>query len=394
MTDKLKLAYFSPLNPVQSGISDYSEELLPALAHYADLDLYVDDYQPTNADLTRQFTIQPAAHYPRQADRYDTALFHMGNSAAHAGIYKELTARPGQGVLVLHDFVLHHFLIGQYLNRGRAAEYVRQMSRRYGTAGETTAREVIKGKLAESLFNYPLNEEAIEAARAVLVHSRYAHDLIKAAYPAKPVGIARMGVPLPPLIERADARARLNLDPDEFVLVSLGHLNPYKRLDSVLWAFRAFRRDYPRSRFVLVGSPSPNYNVGAMIEALGLGGSVNSVGYASSEVAADYLAASDCCVNLRYPTAGETSASLLRILGAARPVLISRTGAFQELPDDVCIKVDVDDAEKNYCWNICGCWRGGPTCGRLWAITLVATWPRPPGYPTPPRIITSFYVKC
>ena len=346
MTDKLKLAYFSPLNPVQSGISDYSEELLPALARYAEIDLYLDDYVPTNAAIKAQFRVWPAARYSRQADRYDTTLFHMGNSAAHAVIYKNLLDRPGRGVLVLHDFVLHHFLIGQYLNRGRAAEYVRQMTRRYGQAGETVAREVIKGKLASVLFDYPLNEGAIEAAQAVLVHSQYSRRLIEAAYPSKMIGVARMGVPLPPLTDRAEARARLGLDPAEFVLVSLGHLNPYKRLDSVLWAFRAFRREYPRSRFVLVGSPSPNYNVRAMIEALGLTDSVHLVGYASSEVAADYLAASDCCVNLRYPTAGETSASLLRILGAARPVLVSRTGAFAELPDDICIKVDVDDAEE------------------------------------------------
>lgn len=342
----MKIAYFSPLNPVQSGISDYSEELLPALARYAEIDLYLDDYQPTNTALKKQFGVYPARQFKRQAGRYDISLFHMGNSAAHAYIYQALKESAGQGVLVLHDFVLHHFMIGQYLNRGRAAEYVRLMARRYGPEGEATAREVIRGKLAESLFGYPLNEEAIEAARAVLVHSRHAQSAIERLYPAKTVGVARMGVPLPPLIPQAEARARLGLPDDEFVLVSLGHLNPYKRLDSALWAFRAFSREYPQSRFVLVGSESPNYNVRAMIEALGLGNRVELAGYISMERSQDYLAAADGCLNLRYPTAGETSASLLRIMGAGRPVLVSRTGAFEELPDDTCIKVDVDEAEE------------------------------------------------
>ncbi len=346
MINKLKLAYFSPLNPVQSGISDYSEELLPALAHYADIDLYLDDYQPTNRQLAGQFNIYPASKFNRQAGRYDSYLFHMGNSAAHAYIYRELVQQTGKGVLVLHDFVLHHFQIGQYLNRGRAAEYIRQMGKRYGPHGESTARQVIKGKLAEALFDYPLNEDAIEAARAVLVHSQYARRMIERAYPAKPVGVARMGVPLPPLLDRSAARNRLGLAHDEFIIVSLGHLNPYKRLDSALWAFKALRREFPRSRFVLVGSESPNYNVRAMIQALALEGSVDLVGYAETQTAADYLAAADCCINLRYPSAGETSASLLRIMGAGRPVMISRTGAFEELPDDTCIKVDVDDAEE------------------------------------------------
>jgi glycosyltransferase involved in cell wall biosynthesis len=346
MSDRLKLAYFSPLNPIQSGISDYSEELLPFLARYADIDLYVDNYTPSNTALTGQFGVYPAAKFNRQAGRYDTYLFHMGNSAAHAYIYRALQASAGKGVLVLHDFVLHHFFIGEYLNHGKAPEYIRLMARRYGAEGENLAREVIKGKLAESLFAYPLNENAIEAGRAVLVHSQYARNLIEKAYPDKPVGVARMGVPLLPPLSQAEARARLGLPTDEFIVVSLGHLNPYKRLDSALWAYRAFSHEFPQSRFILVGSTSPNYNVRAMIEALGLTQRVELPGYASEEKARDYLAAADVCINLRYPTAGETSASLLRIMGAGRAVLISRTGAFEELPDDSCIKVDIDEAEE------------------------------------------------
>ncbi|MEI7554197.1 glycosyltransferase family 4 protein [Candidatus Chlorohelix sp.] len=347
MSAKLKLAYFSPVNPVQSGISDYSEELLPYLARYADIDLYLDEnLHPSNKALLQQFKTYPASKFRAQAGNYDTYLFHMGNSAAHAYIYRNLLAYGKKGVLVLHDYVLHHFLIGQYLNNGKAQEYIREMSRHYGTEGEATAREVIKGRLPESLFRYPLCEPAIEAAQAVLVHSSYAQGLIKARFPEKLIGVARMGVPLPPLVEKKVARERLGLSQDEFILTSLGHLNPYKRLDSALWAFRAFSREYPQSRFVLVGSPSPNYNVMGMVTALGLQGKVELTGYASGEKYADYLAAADVCINMRYPTAGETSASLLRIMGASRPVLVSRTGAFEELPDDTCVKVDVDEAEE------------------------------------------------
>jgi len=346
LTDKLRLAYFSPLNPIQSGISDYSEDLLPWLARYAEIDLYLDSYQPTNRKLTEHFAIYPASRFQKQVGRYDTFLFHMGNSAAHAYIYQALQETAGEGILVLHDYVLHHFLIGQYLNRGKALEYVRLMGRTYGPEGEATAREVIKGKLPEALFRYPLCSEVIEAAKAVLVHSQYARNLIRQSHPTKSVGIARMGVPLPELVARSEARARLGLPLGEFIVVSLGHLNPYKRLDSALWAFKAFSRDYPNSRYILVGSPSPNYDVKAMIQALGLEAKTQVVGYAGEDAYRDYLAAADICLNLRYPTAGETSASLLRIMGAARPVIVSRTGTFEELPDEVCVKVDVDDAEE------------------------------------------------
>ncbi len=38
---------------------------------------------------------------------------------------------------------------------------------------------------------------------------------------------------------------------------------------------------------------------------------------------------------LRHPTAGETSASLLRLLGAGRPTLVTATGSFAELPPTI-----------------------------------------------------------
>ena len=38
----MRVAYFSPLNPQRSGISDYSEELLPYLGRYLDITLFVE----------------------------------------------------------------------------------------------------------------------------------------------------------------------------------------------------------------------------------------------------------------------------------------------------------------------------------------------------------------
>lgn len=345
---KLRLAYLSPFNPVQSGISDYSEDVLPSLTRYAELQLFLDNYTPANASIAQNFVWQPASKFEKQAHLYDAFLLHMGNSAAHTYIYQALQKYAGspKAILVLHDFVLHHFLFGYYVNRGKVQDYVRLMRTNYGVEGEKIAQQVVRGKLPEALFQFPLSSPAIEAAGAVIVHSRYAAGLIKQSYPTKKVGIVRMGVPLPPLTDQSAARTRLGLPQNEFILASLGHLNPYKRLDSALWAFKSFSREYPASRYILVGSPSPNYDVKAMIRALGLENKVQVVGFASDSVYQDYLAASDVCINLRYPTAGETSASLLRIMGAGRAVLVSRTGTFEELPDDVCIKVDVDEAEE------------------------------------------------
>ena len=57
------------------------------------------------------------------------------------------------------------------------------------------------------------------------------------------------------------------------------------------------------------------------------------------------MAACDVCVNLRAPTMGETSGSVVRQLSLGKPVIVSDTGWFAELPDDVALKIPVGDGE-------------------------------------------------
>src|SRR5256886_13561771 len=59
------------------------------------------------------------------------------------------------------------------------------------------------------------------------------------------------------------------------------------------------------------------------------------------------MAAADIVLNLRYPTVGERSGSLLRALGLGRAVIVSDVGGFSEFPDDICLKAPVDAAEED-----------------------------------------------
>jgi glycosyltransferase involved in cell wall biosynthesis len=348
----MKIAFFTPLNPIQSGISDYSEELLLAMAGATvndkplQIDLFIDrGYRPSNPEITRRFRVLQGRDFDRVAGQYDSTVYQMGNSPAHAYIYEQLLKHPG--VTVMHEFVLHHLRQWMALNAGKRKAYLSLMESRYGDEGKEAARRVMLGQFPEALFNFPLSDEAIQCSRGIIVHSKYMERLVRDVRPDVPLSVVPMGVPLPPIIPKSEARARLGYDPDLFLITSVGHLNPYKRVSSTLRAFKALLVDVPKSLYVLVGSRSPNYDPTRQIEMLGLSDKVRTTGYVSQEDLALYLAASDVCINLRHPTAGETSASLLRIMGAGVPVLVSRTGSFEELPDDAVGKVDIDDTEED-----------------------------------------------
>jgi glycosyltransferase involved in cell wall biosynthesis len=57
------------------------------------------------------------------------------------------------------------------------------------------------------------------------------------------------------------------------------------------------------------------------------------------------LSACEVCVNLRYPTMGETSGVVVRALSLGLPLVVSDVGWFAELPDEAVVKVPVGEGE-------------------------------------------------
>src|SRR5205814_10204376 len=102
----MKLAYFSPLTPQRSGISDYSEELLPHLAEGAEITLFVDGFQPMNRELTSHFDVLDYRRKPSHRGRLsevDAVLYQLGNHPRyHTGLLQAMKVRPG--IVVFPDF--------------------------------------------------------------------------------------------------------------------------------------------------------------------------------------------------------------------------------------------------------------------------------------------------
>ena len=169
-----RIAYLSPLNPAPSGISDYGEELLPYLGQYAEITLYVDaGLKPSNADLLRHLEVRPISRLERDQRRrpYDAILYHMGNSPVHAGIWRMMQRVPG--VVVLHEFVLHHFMLNYAATALRDVEtYRAEVARRYGAAGEHVANLMLHGRFTEAAFDLPFCEPVLDAAEGLIAHSR------------------------------------------------------------------------------------------------------------------------------------------------------------------------------------------------------------------------------
>ena len=59
------------------------------------------------------------------------------------------------------------------------------------------------------------------------------------------------------------------------------------------------------------------------------------------------VALSDVAVNLRHPSTESASGSLIEQLYFRKPVIVSKVGVYDELPDDVVVKIGIDDEQPS-----------------------------------------------
>jgi glycosyltransferase involved in cell wall biosynthesis len=346
----MRLAYFSPLPPARSGIADYSAELVPQLAEHLELELFVDEGVKVDESLTSRFPVRGDRAFPAlwESGRYDAVLYHVGNNPDyHARTWAMLQRIPG--IVVLHEAMLHHLVRGMTMAKGDLEGYVEEMRYAYGKTGEALARRSVGTGIPLDVWNYPLFERVVDASLGLIVHNDCTGDRVRASRPGTRIVKIPHHLSLRELEGGAspeEARAALGIPADAFVVASFGFVTPAKRIDVALRSFARLRREVPKAVYLLVGEVSPHYDFAGILTSE-LAPGVTVVGRTELDRFLLYMLAADVAVNLRYPSAGETSGTLIRLLGMGKPVIVSHTGAFSEIPDDCCAKIDLDETEED-----------------------------------------------
>ena len=321
----MKVAYFSPMPPERSGIADYSELLLPALRRRVEV------------AVVRRGRKRP----PRGSD---VCLYHIGNNPeAHGWIVEVLRRRPG--VVVLHDFVLHHLVAGLTIGRGDGHGYLDAMEREGGVVGRLLGHGVLDKRIPPLWESRPeeyhLAGEVLSLATGLVVHSHYVEERARAAGFEGPV----WRVPHPAWPVPRVAPAEVGGAP---LFGAFGNVNATKRVPQLLEAFARVRRAHPGARLLLVGATSPGFDLERRLQRLGLDGEgLVREGYVGEARLWALMAACDAVVSLRAPTMGETSGVAVRALSLGKPLVVSDVGWFSELPGTVALKVPPDAAEAD-----------------------------------------------
>jgi len=400
----VRLAWFSPLPPVRSGIADYTAELLPALVRWSvgsraaptDVDATagslagatdapvpdatdtalvdaIDVFVGSRAELAWSappgVSVHPAhdfvwRHHVRP---YDLVVYQVGNSWCHDYTWPYLFRWAG--LVVLHDGQLHHARARSLLQRRRCADYRAELANDQPALPAESAEIGLSGFNGPIYYLWPMLRAVLAAARAVAVHGPGLARQIGERYPAREPLLIPMGVADPRAAAapaRADVRARQGIPPEAFVFAAFGGITPEKRIAEGLRAAAAVRRARPDVHVLLVGERASHFDVEAIARALGLADRVTLTGYVPDTELPGYLAAADAALCLRWPTTGETSASWLRAIAAGLPTVITdlahqtdvpvldprtwtvqHTGRSLERPAPVAVAIDILDEEHS-----------------------------------------------
>jgi glycosyltransferase involved in cell wall biosynthesis/SAM-dependent methyltransferase len=323
----IKVAFFSPLPPARSGIADYSAALLDELKKLVDVEV---------------FASKPLSFNPKN---FDVTLYQVGNNVHHDFCYE--TAMDHPGVVVVHEANLHHLIADITIKRGDWDAYMQAVQQEGSPKDLEYASRVRRLEVGPDYEGVPMLRQLLSRSKAAIVHSGCVESELRGAGFSGAVARIPHGAWIPDA-NRSDFRERLGLDETTPIIGIFGFLKPYKRIAESLRAFRRLVRVHPSAKMILVGDPHPELQLDSLIRSLDLSLHVRVLGFRPIEEFVGYLAACDIVLNLRYPTVGENSGTLMRALGLGKAVVVSEVGSFSELPETICLKAPVDASEEDH----------------------------------------------
>jgi len=327
MSPPLRLAWFSPLPPVRSGVAAYSAEVLPHLRRDHAVDCFLDEAASAdNACDAHDFV------WRHRREPYDLVVYQLGNAPCHDYMWAYLAAYPG--LVVLHDARLHHARARGLLSASRAADYRAEFRFDHPDAVQDFAEYAIEGLSGPIYYFWSMLRVVMGTARTIATHNARVAAALREEYPDAAIERIRMGVPgAGSPREAVDARTRgrreLAIPEDASVFVAFGKMTAEKRIGEILRAFTALVAEGFNAYLVLVGDES---ECTSLDRDAGRTDRIRVTGYVDDDAIGAYLAGADVCLCLRWPTALETSASWLRCLAARRATVITDLPHLVDVP--------------------------------------------------------------
>ncbi|HEY4147068.1 glycosyltransferase [Pinirhizobacter sp.] len=290
------------------------------------------DFGTISTDWTRREIVE---EYLQDADG---VVYQIGdNYPFHHGCLEWMDAYPG--IVCLHDFYLGHLFYGW--SQGRHDEARGILLDLYGDGGDTKFfnASAKSSFIEETVADMPLVEWVSRKALGVVTHSAGSIQKILTSC-AGPVVVTPLAYDASTIAGRHEVGApRVDL----IEVLTVGHINPNKRVQSVIEAIGSSKILRDRVLYRLVGPVEPHifFELSAAARRYGVRlrilGEVDDIALAHAFNSADVV----CC--LRWPSLEAASASAIEAMLHAKAVIVTKTGFYRDIPTSAVIHVDPEN---------------------------------------------------
>ena len=267
----------------------------------------------------------------------DTVIYQVGdNYEFHVGCLDWLVRAPG--IVCLHDFFLGHlFWAWAHHHPARADAVLKQW---YGNAVAATyfRHPDSAAFIAATAETAPMTEWIGAMASGVITHSNWGAQRLCQACPG-PVHV----VPLPYNAPAGGLGTAPADSHNNFRVLTIGHVNPNKRVSSVIRAIGNSSELRDHTVYRLVGQVQTD--TGVALSGLARNYQVNLVISDELDNAAlvNAIDQADVVTCLRWPSLEAASASAIEAMLYGKPVIVTDVHFYSELPDDCVLKIDPND---------------------------------------------------
>ncbi|VTU17434.1 Glycosyl transferases group 1 [Variovorax sp. PBL-H6] len=267
----------------------------------------------------------------------DALVYQIGNSYEyHCGGLHWLQKQPG--IVCLHDFVVAHLFAAWAETRRAQAEQV--LGSWYGKAVADVffAARDHREFIDSASRDHPMTEWVCAMANGVVSHSHWGMPRVMRSC-AGPVRVVPLAYNAPSAQSVTDQGTGSEL----VQLLTVGHANVNKRIDSVIRAIGSSALLRSRVQYQLCGLIDPRYALELAQLARSLRVLLTITGEAEDTVLQAAMNDADIVCCLRWPSLEAASATAIEGLLYGKAVVVTDTGFYGELPDDCVCKVSPDD---------------------------------------------------
>ncbi len=377
LKDTGRIVFLTPVPPMKSGTADFGLAFLQGLQpllHGLPVTVAADMKCLEGSEVQPIYDFSVIDYQDYIPETTDTVFVSVGNNPYHSFCLHFLR-RPKvvrKIVSILHDAQIFMHVDGLCRSQGYGFNEDHLMdilTDEFSHCASVFCDQWRLGKLPD-LFFYTTAAQAMVTrySSSIWVHSHFAAAklLLEHASPASLPPIRVIHLPGGEHL-RPSHQKRLKADTKEFMVGVFGWVNPMKRVCEIIRAFSAWLRSLPEGeqgkvRLVVVGKlPDPAfYDPVSLAAAVGIKDNITFFGYTDLHTFEELLQQCSLIVNLRFPSAGETSGTLQRARDLGIPVAVSAYAAFHEEPADYKCSILPEEERQdivavlNECWQV---WR-------------------------------------